>query len=124
MVYLKVFLVGGLICMIAQVLLNHTKLTAGRIMVIFVLAGVLLEGVGVYQYIVDFAEAGARVPILGFGHSLAKGAIADSSKDQSVWQNILGTITGGKSATAAGIAAAIFFSYLFALMFNAKTKKL
>ncbi len=114
--YIKAFVVGGLICMIAQILINKTKLTAGKILVIFLLAGVLLQAVGVYEYLVDFAGAGASVPISGFGYLLAKGAIEGSKS------GLLGAVLGGVKSAAAGITAAIVFSYLAAIIFKPRSK--
>ncbi len=115
--YLKVFLVGGLICMIGQVLINTTKMTSARILVGFMLAGVLLEAVGIYQYISDFGQAGATVPICGFGSALAKGAIEGTMEN-----GLLGAITGGMQAVSAGIAGVIFFAFIIGLMSSSKTK--
>ena len=114
--YIKVFLVGGAICTIAQVLINYTKITAGKILVYFLLAGVLLQAVGLYQYLVDFAGAGATVPICGFGYLLADGAIKGAKI------SLFKAITGGISAAAMGITAAIIFGYIFALIFKSKSK--
>jgi len=116
--YLKVFLIGGLICMLGQVLIIKTTITSSRILVLFVVIGAVMEGLGLYQPIVDFAGAGATVPIVGFGRSLAKGVI-EAVRDQG----ILGVFTGGLTATAGGIAAAVVFAYIMALIFNSKTKK-
>ncbi len=113
---LKVFAVGGGICTIAQLLINYTKITAGRILVYFLLAGVLLQAVGVYQYIVDFAQAGATVPICGFGFLLADGAIKGAKV------SLFKAITGGITAAGMGITAAIVFGYLIALIFKARSK--
>ncbi|MCL2540693.1 MAG: SpoVA/SpoVAEb family sporulation membrane protein [Firmicutes bacterium] len=118
MLYLKVFAVGGLICLIGQVLIITTKITPARILVAFVLAGVLLEGIGVYKYITEFAGAGAIVPIVGFGAAIAKGAIEMGAAD-----GIMGVLAGGLVATAAGIAAAVGFAFVFALIFKPRTKK-
>ena len=115
--YLRAFLVGGTICLIAQILMDKTKLTPARILVIFVTAGVILGGIGIYKPIFEYGKAGASVPLPGFGYSLAKGAI--NEVDQ---YGIIGAFTGGIKATAAGIAGAIFFGYLMALIFNPKTK--
>ena len=114
--YLKAFAVGGLICMIAQILINTTKVTAGKILVYFMLFGVLLQAVGVYQYVIDFAGAGATVPISGFGYLLAEGAIKGAQT------GLFGAVTGGLSAAAAGVTAAIIFSFLAALIFKPKSK--
>ena len=115
--YLKVFVVGGLICLIAQLLINYTKITAGKILVCFLLAGALLQSVGLYQYLVDFADAGATVPISGFGYLLAKGAIKGAK------ESLFKAITGGITAAGMGITAAIIFGYIFALIFKSKSKK-
>ena len=115
--YLKVFAVGGLICLIAQLLINYTKITAGKILVCFLLAGALLQSVGLYQYLVDFADAGATVPISGFGYLLAKGAIKGAK------ESLFKAITGGITAAGMGITAAIIFGYIFALIFKSKSKK-
>lgn len=115
--YLKVFVVGGLLCMIGQVLLMKTRVTAARILVGYVTAGVILGAVGVYQPLVDFAGAGASIPLLGFGNSLAKGAIEGVAE-----RGIFGAFTGGLTATAAGVAAAVFFGYIFAIAFRPRMK--
>ena len=117
MQYLWAFLIGGAICTVGQLLLSYTRLTSARILVLFVVAGVLLGGLGLYQPLVDFAGAGASVPLLGFGNALAKGAI-DGAKEHGV----LGAFSGGISATAAGISAAVLFGWLAALIFRPKTK--
>ncbi len=111
------FRVGGAICVIGQLLLSFTRLTSARILVLFVVTGVVLGGIGVYQPLVDFAGAGASVPLLGFGNALAKGAI-EGAKEHGV----LGALSGGISATAAGVSAAILFGWLAALIFRPKTK--
>ena len=116
--YLNAFWVGGLICALCQVLIDKTKLTPARILVSLVVLGVILQGLGWYQAVVDYAGAGATVPLLGFGYSLAKGvakAVAESG--------LLGVFTGGITAGAAGITAAIVFGYLAAVIFNPKIKK-
>ena len=117
LMYLKVFLVGGALCMIAQILINHTKITAGRILLIFLLTGVLLQAFGIYEKIVDFAGSGATIPIIGFGYVLAKGAIEGAK------EGLFGAITGGVTAAAAGLAAVIVFGYLNAVLFSPKSKK-
>lgn len=117
MMYVKAFCVGGLICVIGQILIDKTKMTPARILVIFVCAGVVLELFGLYQPIIDFAGAGATVPISGFGHTLAKGAAEGIKKD-----GIIGIITGGVTAAAGGIGAAVFFGYIIALLFKPKVK--
>lgn len=116
--YLKAFVVGGLICVIGQILMDKTKLTPARILVLFVTLGVILQGMGIYQKLVDIGGAGATVPLTGFGYSLAKGAIK-GVKDSG----IIGAFTGGITATAGGISGAIVFGYLMAILFSPKSKK-
>ena len=117
MQYLWAFLIGGAICTVGQLLLSFTRLTSARILVLFVVAGVVLGGLGIYESLVDFAGAGASVPLLGFGNALAKGAIEGAKE-----HGILGAFSGGISATAAGISAAVLFGWLAALIFRPKTK--
>ena len=115
--YVKAFLVGGALCLAAQLLIDYTKLTPARILVSYVVLGVILGGTGIYQPLVDFAGAGASVPLLGFGNTLAKGvreAVAESG--------FLGIFTGGLKATAGGITAAIFAGLLASLIFKQKDK--
>ena len=115
---LKCFVVGGIICIIGQILIDKTKLTPARILVIFVTTGAILGGLGIYQYLVDFAGAGATVPLTGFGYNLAKGAIEEVQQS-----GLIGAFTGGIKAASGGIAAAIFFGYLAALISKPKMKK-
>ncbi|MCK9267413.1 MAG: stage V sporulation protein AE [Alkaliphilus sp.] len=117
MPYLKAFIVGGIICIIGQIIINKTKLTPAHVLVLFVTSGVVLTAIGIYEPIVKFGGAGATVPIPGFGYVLAKGAIKGVRED-----GILGAFTGGISSTAGGVTAAIVFGYLMALLFNPKTK--
>ncbi len=117
MQYLWAFLIGGAICTIGQLLLSFTRLTSARILVLFVVAGVVLGGLGIYEPLADFAGAGASVPLLGFGNALAKGAIEGAKE-----HGILGAFSGGLTATAAGISAAVLFGWLAALIFRPKTK--
>ncbi len=117
MYYLWVFLIGGLVCMLGQVLIIYTNITSARILVTFVLIGVLLQAFGIFDPISEFARAGINVPIIGFGASLAKGAISAVKS-----KGLLGAFTGGLEATAGGIAAAIFFAFIFSLIFKSKTK--
>ncbi len=117
MEYLKAFLVGGIFCLIGQILIDRTKLTPARILVTYVVSGVALGGLGVYQPIVDWAGAGATVPLTGFGFTLAKGVKQAVAKD-----GLLGALTGGLTSTAGGIAAAVFFGVLVALLFKPKPK--
>ena len=115
--FLKAFLVGGAICTIAQLLINYTKLTSGRILVFFMLAGLFLQSIGVYQYIVDFAGAGATVPLTGFGHLLAEGVRRYVSED-----GFIGIFTGGMTAAAGGITAAILSGLIAAIVFKQRDK--
>ena len=117
LMFVKAFLVGGLICMIAQIVINFTDLTAGKILVYFMLSGVVLQGLGLYQYLVDFAGAGATVPISGFGYLLANGAIRGAEK------GLFGAFTGAETAASARISAAVIFSFIMALIFKSKSKK-
>ncbi len=114
--YIKAFAVGGGICVIAQIIINYTDLTAGKILVYFMLAGVVLTAIGVYQPLVEFAGAGATVPISGFGYLLANGAIKGAEK------GFFYAVTGSLSAAAAGITAAVVFSFIMSLIFKAHTK--
>ena len=116
--YLIVFIVGGLICVFAQILIIRTRMTSARILVLFELIGVFLQAVTLFDPIKNFANAGITVPIIGFGASLAKGAI-DGVKEFG----LLGIFNGGLTATAAGIAAAVSFAYFFALIFKSHSKK-
>ncbi|CEQ24978.1 stage V sporulation protein AE [[Clostridium] sordellii] len=115
--YLKVFLVGGVICLIAQIMMDYFKLQTPYIMVTYVTGGVLLSFIGVYDKIVDFGGAGATVPIIGFGYSLYNGVVKAIEQD-----GFIGIFTGGITATAGGIAAAIFFGYIMAVVFTPKAK--
>lgn len=115
--YLKAFLIGGLLCVIGQLLIDLTKLTPARILVVFVVAGGILSGLDWYGPLVEFAGAGATIPLSGFGHSLVKGATEAARKE-----GVIGAFTGGITATAAGVAAALVFGYLVALIFKPKTK--
>lgn len=117
MMYLKVFLVGGLLCALGQLGLSLTRLTTARILVVYVTAGVVLGGLGLYEPLVNWAGAGATVPLTGFGYALSQGA-----KKAVAEQGLLGAFTGGVTATAGGVAAAILFGYLFALLARPKTK--
>ena len=115
---LRAFIVGGLICVVGQILIDKTKLTPARILVIFVTTGAILGGLGIYKYLVDFAGAGATVPLTGFGYNLSKGTI------EAVKENgIIGAFTGGVKASAGGIAAAVFFGYIASLISKPKMKK-
>ncbi|MBQ3262142.1 MAG: stage V sporulation protein AE [Oscillospiraceae bacterium] len=118
MMLLKAFLVGGLLCMLGQILVDRTRLTPARILSGYVVAGVVLSALGLYQPLVDFAGAGATVPLTGFGHLLAKGVRGAVQCDG--W---LGALTGGLTASAAGITAAVFSALICAALFRAKAKK-
>ncbi len=117
MEYWKAFLVGGLLCLIGQILIDKTKLTPARILVSYVVIGVFLGAVGIYQPIVDFAGAGASVPLLGFGNTLARGVKEGIQSD-----GFLGIFTGGLKATAGGITAAIVAGLTASILFKAKDK--
>ncbi len=111
--YAKAFLVGGAICAVGQVLIDYTKLTPARILVSFVMLGVFLGGIGIYQPLIEFAGAGASVPLTGFGATLAKGV-----RESVAQKGLVGVIAGGMTAAAAGISASIFFGLLTALIFK------
>lgn len=116
--YIKAFIVGGLICVIGQILIDKTKLTPARILVSFVVTGVFLELIGLYSYLVEFAGAGATVPLTGFGYTLCKGVREAIAQDGA-----LGILTGGLRATAGGITAAIVFAFIMSFIFSSKPKK-
>lgn len=118
MSYLWAFLVGGLICAIGQILIDYTKLTPARILVSFVVAGVVLGGIGVYEYLADFAGAGASVPLTGFGYLLSKGV-----REAVDEKGFLGVFTGGLTACAGGVAAAMTFALLMSALFKPKRKE-
>ena len=115
--YLKAFAVGGGICVIAQIIINFTDLTAGKILVYFMLAGLVLTAIGLYQPLVDFAGAGATVPISGFGYLLANGAMKGAEK------GLFYAITGSLAAASAGVTAAVVFAFIMALIFKSRTKR-
>lgn len=115
--YARAFLCGGVLCLIGQILIDKTPLTPAKILVAYVVSGVVLGGLGLYKYVVEFGGAGATVPLTGFGFLLAKG-VAKAVEEMGV----LGAFTGGITAAAGGISAAIFFGYLVALIFKPKAK--
>jgi len=115
--YIKAFFVGGILCLIGQVLIDKTKLTPARILVSYVVAGVILGAIGVYEPLAEFAGAGATVPLTGFGYNLAKGVREAVNED-----GFIGVLSGGLKATAGGIAAAITAGLLASLIFKAKDK--
>lgn len=117
MEYFQVFITGGIICVIGQLLMDATKLTPAHVLVLFVSLGAALTGLGIYQPIVDFGQSGATIPLPGFGYALAKGAIDAVKTD-----GFLGALKGGIEATAAGITGAVVFGYIIALIFSPKTK--
>ena len=117
MEYVKAFLVGGAICVVGQLLLDKTRMTPARILVCFVVLGVILGGTGVYEPLVEFAGAGATVPLTGFGYNLARG-VREAVREEG-W---LGVLTGGMKAAAGGISAAVVFGFLAALLFQPKDK--
>lgn len=114
--FFKAFLVGGLICAVAQVVINFTDLTAGKILVIFMLSGIVLTAFGIYQPLVEWAGAGATVPISGFGYLLANGAMKGAQ------EGLFQALTGSLSAASAGVSAAVVFSFLASLIFRSHTK--
>ena len=115
---IKAFAVGGLLCLIAQILIDKTALTPARILVLYVSLGVILTGIGLYEPLVSFAGCGATTPLLGFGYSLAQGV--KKAVDE---RGLIGALTGGLTGTAAGITAAVFFGYIFSLIFRGHPKK-
>ncbi len=117
LMYVKAFVVGGAICVIAQIVINITSLTSGKILVFTMLAGVVLTALGLYQPLVDFAGAGATVPISGFGYLLANGAIKGAEK------GFFYAVTGSLTAAIAGVTAAVVFSFIMSLLFHSKTKR-
>lgn len=116
--YLNAFIIGGFICSVGQVLIDKTKVTPAKILVIFVTTGVFLAALGLYQKIVDVGGAGATVPLTGFGYTMAKGAFADVDR-----YGLLGAFTGGVKAAAGGLTAAIFFGYAISIAFTPKAKR-
>lgn len=119
LMFVKAFAVGGGICLIGQVIIDFTHLTNGRILVIFLLLGAILQAFGLYQPLIEWAGAGASVPISGFGCALVKGAV-----EAAKTEGIVGAFTGGLKACATGITTAIFFGYLVALIFKPRTKQI
>lgn len=118
MEYLRAFLCGGVLCVIGQLLIDKTKLTPARILVAYVTLGIILGGVGLYEPIADWGGAGATVPLTGFGYLLSKGV-----KQAVAEQGLLGVLTGGITAAAGGITAAVFFGFLVSLLFKSKPKQ-
>ncbi len=117
--YLKVFAVGGALCALGQLLINKTQMSSARILVTFMLLGVVLELAGAFSYMKEFASAGVTIPITGFGSGLARGALRGAREG-----GLLGAISGGLEAVAPGIAAVIFFGFVFSLVFKSHSKKL
>ena len=115
--FVKAFAVGGLICAFAQLIINFTDLTAGKILVLFMLGGIVLTALGVYQPLVEFAGAGATVPISGFGYLLANGAMRGAQ------EGLFQALTGALAAASAGVSAAVVFSFIMALIFKSRTKR-
>ena len=115
---LRCFVVGGLICIVGQILIDKTKLTPARILVVFVTTGVVLGALGIYKYVIDFAGCGATVPLTGFGANLAKGTMEAVKENGLLW-----AFSGGVKASAGGIAAAVFFGYIASLVAKPKIKK-
>lgn len=116
--YVKAYITGGIICVIGQILIDKTKLTSARILVLFVVSGCILGGMGIYEHIYKFGQSGATVPLTGFGYLLSKGVIEEVDKN-----GLLGIFTGGLKASAGGISAAVLFSLISALIFKPKEKK-
>ena len=116
--YVKAYITGGIICVIGQILIDKTKLTSARILVLFVVSGCILGGLGIYEYIYKFGESGATVPLTGFGYLLSKGVEEEVNKN-----GILGIFTGGLKASAGGITTAVLCSLFSALIFKPKEKK-
>lgn len=117
--YLKTFAVGGLVCVIGQILINKTEMSSARILVTFLLLGLVLEICGAFKYMEEFAGAGVTIPIMGFGSNLAKGALKGAKES-----GILGALQGGMTAVSAGLTAVIFFGFIFALVSKSKSKKI
>ena len=115
--YVKAFLVGGVLCVIGQLLIDRTKLTPARILVSYVIGGIVLSGLGLYKPLAEWAGAGATIPLTGFGHTLATGV-----REAVAEKGLLGAFTGGMKAAAAGITASVIFGYLFALVCKPKAK--
>lgn len=115
--YIKAFIVGGIFCLIGQLLIDKTKLTPARILVSYVVAGVILGGLGIYEPLIEFAGAGATVPLTGFGYNLSKGV-----KEAIAQDGVIGILTGGLKATAGGIAAAVTFGLIAGILFKPKDK--
>lgn len=115
--YLKVFAVGGFVCMLGQILINRTNMTSARILVIYMLAGWVLEMVGAFDYIKEFASSGITIPIIGFGSSLAKGALKGVKED-----GIIGALSGGLGAVSAGLTTVIVSAFIFGLICRSKSK--
>ncbi len=118
LMYLKVFAIGGLICLIGQILIITTKMTSARILVTFLILGVFLQAINVFEPMKEFAGSGVTVPIMGFGYNLAKGAISGGQTE-----GLIGVIKGGLESVAGGIAAAVVIAFIVALIFNSRTKK-
>ncbi|MBQ4067360.1 MAG: stage V sporulation protein AE [Clostridia bacterium] len=117
MIYLRAFLVGGALCVIAQVLIDKTKMTPARILVLYVVAGVFLGGLGIYGHLEDFAGAGATTPLTGFGYLISKGV-----REAVDERGLLGALSGALTAASAGIGAALVFGFLMSLIFRSKRK--
>lgn len=118
MSYLKCFAVGGALCLIGQILIDRTMLTPARILTTYVVAGVILGALGIYQPLIDWAGAGASIPLTGFGNTLAKGV-----KEAVAEKGLLGAFTGGLTSSAAGITAALLFGFVVSLLFRSREKK-
>ena len=117
--YLKVFAVGGLVCLIGQILINKTKMSSARILVVFMLTGLILELCGAFEPLKEFAGSGVTIPIMGFGSNLAKGALEGAKTE-----GVLGAISGGLSAVAAGLTTVIVCGFVFGLISRSRSKKI
>jgi stage V sporulation protein AE len=118
MMYLKAFVIGGLLCVIGQLIMDYTNITPARILVLYVVSGVVLAAVGLYGPLVQYAGAGATVPLTGFGYSLYKGTYEAVQE-----KGLLGAVTGGAAATAGGVVTAVVLGYLYAAIFRSRTKE-
>ncbi len=115
--YIMSFIIGGLICVVGQILIDKTKLNNAHILVSFVVSGVILSYLGIYEKVVEIGYSGATIPLVGFGNTLAKGAVEEAAKS-----GLIGALTGGIKKTSAGVGAAILFGYIVAMVFKPKMK--
>lgn len=118
MIYLKAFITGGIICLIAQIIIDNTSFNAAKVLVLYVLIGAILSAFGIYDYIIEFGSTGATIPLTGFGHVLAQGVIEEVEKE-----GLIGAVTGGFKAASGGITTIIVAGYINAVIFSPKTKQ-